>query len=198
MTGRKCQLSSGSKSPFLVYNGVFIRKSTALYLLQENPQLSNDRLLRVRGQDAGHLFSNSSEEHTNDSCVSVGDMSVFANEEGKYVFGRIVQFSYLRGTKREQQYSASYCDVSLPSKTFIGAFAYWVFPFNSTAVDSNISFIPADRYFSAGYISMESFRLKVPSQVITEPRNDREAFYVEIAELESFLPDWKSQLHFEQ
>ena len=32
---------------FVQYEGAYIRKSTALYLLQENVQLSNDRLMRV-------------------------------------------------------------------------------------------------------------------------------------------------------
>ena len=31
------------KTPFIEYNGAFIRKTTALYLLQENFQISNDR-----------------------------------------------------------------------------------------------------------------------------------------------------------
>ena len=32
------------KTPFVEYNGAYIRKTTALYLLQENFQISNDRL----------------------------------------------------------------------------------------------------------------------------------------------------------
>ena len=46
-----------TKSAFVELDGVYIRKTTALYILQENPQLSNDRLLRVRSVQPSHLFS---------------------------------------------------------------------------------------------------------------------------------------------
>ena len=39
-------------SPFAIYCGKYIRKTTAVYLLQEKEQLSNDRLLRVRAKNA--------------------------------------------------------------------------------------------------------------------------------------------------
>jgi len=41
-------LQRKDKSPFMFYGQQYIRKSTALYLLQENISLSNDRLLRVK------------------------------------------------------------------------------------------------------------------------------------------------------
>ena len=44
------------KSPFVLYDGTIIRKATALYLLQENTQLSCDRLLRVRAVQPNHVF----------------------------------------------------------------------------------------------------------------------------------------------
>ena len=44
------------KTPFVQYEGVYIRKSTTLYLLQENAKLSNDRLLRVRDAQLSHLY----------------------------------------------------------------------------------------------------------------------------------------------
>ena len=49
-------LSKNGRSPFLVYEGTITRKSTALYILQENAQISNDRLLRVRANQSNHLF----------------------------------------------------------------------------------------------------------------------------------------------
>ena len=48
---------TATKSPFIQYNGAYIRKSTALYLLQDNFQLSSDRLLRVRSEQPKHIFS---------------------------------------------------------------------------------------------------------------------------------------------
>ena len=41
---------SKHKSPFFLYNGTHIRKTTGLCLLQQNYQLSNDRLFRVRAE----------------------------------------------------------------------------------------------------------------------------------------------------
>ena len=41
---------TATSSYFIQYYGAYIRKSTALYLLQENLQLSSDRLLRVRSE----------------------------------------------------------------------------------------------------------------------------------------------------
>jgi ribosomal protein L7/L12 len=46
-----------SISPFVLYQGSYIRKSTALYLLQENCQISSDRLMRVRSEQPSHIFS---------------------------------------------------------------------------------------------------------------------------------------------
>ena len=48
----KCGFSS-----FVTYENSYIRKTTALYHIQENLQVSNDRLLRVRREQPDHLFS---------------------------------------------------------------------------------------------------------------------------------------------
>ena len=52
-------LSSAKKTarPFMVYEGSYIHKSTALYLLQENCQILNDRLMCVRSEQPKHIFS---------------------------------------------------------------------------------------------------------------------------------------------
>ena len=44
------------KSKFVLYNGVYVRKTTALYLVQENTQLSADRLLRVKAKQSDHVY----------------------------------------------------------------------------------------------------------------------------------------------
>ena len=48
--GNKYSLTKNGKSAILMYEGTIIRKTTALHILQENSQLSNDRLLRVRSE----------------------------------------------------------------------------------------------------------------------------------------------------
>ena len=80
----------------------FIRKSTALYLLQENFDLSNDRLLRVRVVQPSHIFSKREVSLPNDNYVKCGNLCIFerADVEGKHMVGRLVKFAYLRGSKR--------------------------------------------------------------------------------------------------
>ena len=48
-------LQKRNKTPFILYSDRYIRKTTALYLLQENVSLSNDRLLRVRQNQLSHI-----------------------------------------------------------------------------------------------------------------------------------------------
>ena len=104
--GKKYSLSKNGKSAFLVYEGTIIRKTIALYILQENSQLPNDRLLRVRSEQASHLFDSTRFNYTPPAnCVRAGDLWLFksVDNEEKYVLGRIIQFSYIRGNKRESQ-----------------------------------------------------------------------------------------------
>ena len=59
-------------SQFVEYQGAYIRKSTALYLLQENPVLSSDRLIRVRANNE----KSSSEPARNETTFTSGDLCV--------------------------------------------------------------------------------------------------------------------------
>ena len=74
------------KTPFVEYNGAYIRKTTALYLLQENYQVSNDRLLRVRSSQPSHLFSASDLENNSSSFVRMGDLCLFHRVDSEKVF----------------------------------------------------------------------------------------------------------------
>ena len=70
-------------------------------------QLSNDRLLRVRSEQAVHLFDSAKFDYTPANCVRAGDLCMFSvDNEEKYVLSRITQLSYLRGNKREREYSS--------------------------------------------------------------------------------------------
>ena len=91
---------------FMEYQGSYIRKTTACYLLQEHSQVSNDRVLRVREIQLSHLLTgNVSEESDVRVIVKIGDLCVFRQVESeKLLLGQIVQFSYLEGNKRERQY----------------------------------------------------------------------------------------------
>ena len=77
--------------------GAYIRKSTALYILPENCQLSNDRLLRVREEQPTHLSPDRFQKSVEDSNIRAGDLCVFRriDDNEKLLLGRVVQFSYL-------------------------------------------------------------------------------------------------------
>jgi len=76
-------LQRKDKSPFMFYGQQYIRKSTALYLLQENISLSNDRLLRVkkpncpifttRKEQQNQKLMHSSERIKAHSCFTVNN-----------------------------------------------------------------------------------------------------------------------------
>ena len=60
------------------------------------------------------------------TVVTSGDLCVFrrVDDDQKLLIGRIVQFSYLTGTKRQQEYSSMYVDLT-KDHSGIGAFANW-------------------------------------------------------------------------
>ena len=145
-------------SKFVRYQGAFIRKSTALYLLQENPVLSSDRLIRVR---AGPDTISETELAEVKSTVTSGDLCVFRriDDNDKILIGRIVQFSYLTGNKRQQEYSGMYVDLKKDHKS-IGAFANW---FAVSEFENNdVHFSPLMNIFTQGYISMEKYVCTIP------------------------------------
>lgn len=56
-TTSSTETQTKSVSPFVLYQGSYIRKSTALYLLQENCQVSSDRLIRVCSEQPSHIYA---------------------------------------------------------------------------------------------------------------------------------------------
>lgn len=139
------------------------RKKTALYILQENPQLSNDRLLRVRSAQPTHLFSGISNIR---SCllgpqkiIFSGDLCVFkrVDDEKKKLIGRIIQFSYMEGSKKAREYSSSFVETTLLSASNIGALANWYQGVSSTMNDPFVSFKPLNSYYDIGYHSIGKF-----------------------------------------
>lgn len=61
--------TSKGKSKFVLYNNSFIRKTTALYLLQDKTQLSADRLLRVRASQPSHVYTTSKSGPVSDKKI---------------------------------------------------------------------------------------------------------------------------------
>ena len=81
--GKTYSLTKNGKSAFLVYEGTIIRKTTALYILQENSQFSNDRLLRVRSDQESHLFDSTKFYYTPANCVRARDLCLFKSVDSE-------------------------------------------------------------------------------------------------------------------
>ena len=198
--GKKYSLTKNGKSVFLVYEGTIIRKTTALYLLQENSQLSNDRLLRVRSEQASHLFDSTKFNYTPANCVMAGDLCLFksVDNEEKYVLGRIIQFSYLRGNKREREYSSNYCDMTIESRNDIGTFANWFIAVHPTDTSAKeVLFRPVHMLFTAGYVAMSNYLANIEDSMLIESSKLFTVFSVPKHVLDEVLPNWPDQLKFD-
>ena len=127
--------------------GVCTRKTTSLYL-QENFQISNVRLLRLRCAQPSHLFSSSDFVKTSSSNVRMGDLCLLRRVDSEKVFlGRVIQFSYPQGTKKQ----STYVDMSIDSYKNIGVFANWFARVQrNDERDDLILFEPLDFVFTAG------------------------------------------------
>ena len=136
-------------------------------MLQENIQLSNDRLLRVREDQPSHLYSGSPIDVQNTSYVINGDLCIFKRIDcDKVLIGRVVQFSYIKGNKKARAYSSSYVDMNKLSYKTIGVFANW-YAMVETINNENILFQAVDDAFTAGYLSMENYLCTLTGDIMT-------------------------------
>ena len=169
---RKERQPMSAKCPFLMYNGTYISKSTALYLLQENFVVSNNRLLRVRAQQPSHIFSSSENEKIGlQNAVSSGDLCLFKRvESSKCLIGRLVQFSYLTGNKRERKYNSMYVGMTKESYKGIGVLANWFEGTGKTSTENAeiINIKPLYFAFAPGYVSMESYVATIDDSSLIE------------------------------
>ena len=191
---------SNHKFPFFSYNGTYIRKTTGLYLLQENFQLSNDRLLRVRDEQPSRIFSNTGRETGPQKSVRCGDLCFFSRVDcEKCLVGRVIQFSYLTGSKKERQYSSDYVDLTKDSHKNIGVLANW---FQGTrAVSGNntsgglITFKPIENVFTPGYLSMKHYVGSIDDSSLQE--NPEFSFSIPVEVVRKVLPNWHSKITFD-
>ena len=182
-----------AKRGFIRYKGEYIRKSTALYLLQENVQLSNDRLLRVRSDQPSHLLDVENVVVV-DSFAKVGDFAIFKRfDNDKFLIGKIVQFSYLDGKKRDRQYSSNFVDVSKDSYKSIGVFADW-YVISGEEKDGTI-FLEETDIFTTGYLSMEQYYCKFESGLFT--LNDCSRLSITSSQMSHAMPQWRKCLTFQ-
>ena len=192
--GRRYSLfNKAGKSPFIEYNGSFIRKTTALYLLQEKNQVSNDRLLRVRSSQPSHLFNDDNVEDSGPrSKVNSGDLCIFNRiDSNQKLVGRVIQFSYLEGNKKQRQYSSSYVDMSLESHKNIGVFANW-YAISRVDYQSEKVFFQIFDAFTIGYLSMANYVSTINQVEMADSEDD--AFSIPIATLVDLFDDWEETM----
>ena len=178
---------------FVRYEDSFIRKSTALYLLQENIQLSNDRLLRVREEQPDHLYSGSSVGTQNPCHVISGDLCLFKRIDcEKILVGRILQFSYYKEkTKKQQAYSSPYVDMTKASYKTIGVFASWYALDEDSRSENSLIFKDVNYAFRAGYCGMENYIGTITGHI----NNVKESsFSIPADKISSLLPNWMESL----
>lgn len=185
--------NNAGRSSFIRYKDAFIRKTTALYLLQEKNQLSNDRLLRVRATQPKHIFNIDRQNQCGrQEIVQSGELCAFKlADSNKISLGRVIQFSYLEGTKKQRQYSSCYVDVTLESVNSIGVFANW---FQARKKSANVVFVPLD-IFTIGYHPMQNYVSTIDESLLDDVEDG--AFSMTTKVLEQIFPLWENVLYFE-
>ena len=103
-----------------VSSGVYIRKTTVLWLLQEGERVSSDRLFRVRATQPYDTSTSQLQPSTHDMNLrlpkisdeaEVGDMCVFDRENG-WMIGCVLQFAfYKEKTITNYQYKGSIANI---------------------------------------------------------------------------------------
>ena len=171
------------QSQFVLYQCAYIRKSTALYLLQENSALSSDRLIRVRTDESKSSRINS------ELTVKSGDFYFFKRvDSDKILAGSVIQFSYLEGNKRQREYSGTFVDTSKESYKLIDVFANWFVLMDDTDDPSILAFTPLDDIFTAGYLSMENYMLTIPDANLIDVEGA--SFAISANMIAEILPNW--------
>ena len=193
--------TSRGKSKFVLYNGVYVRKTTALYLVQESTQLSVDRLLRVRAKQPDHVHGSGKSIFSSKNKISSGDLCLFKRVDcNKCLIGRVVQFSYLTGNKRQRQFSNNFVDLSKDSVKNIGVFANW---FSAVSLSDDerfeekdfISFKSIEVDFTCGYIAADCYIATIDETVVMDAPNF--SFSIPCSTLKKCLPNWRDRLSFD-
>lgn len=191
-------LNKNGKTSFVEYNGAYIRKSTALYLLQEKKQISNDRLLRVRSSQPSHLFNDDNYQISGPQTkVNSGDLCIFKRLDlNKNLIGRVIQFSYLEGTKKQRQYSSSYVDMALESHKEIGVFANW-YGVSTFDLKSGKVYFRLTNAFTAGYLSMANYLATITADKTESTESEEDAaFAISVTTIEELINDWRNTMTF--
>lgn len=124
------------------------------------------------------------------------DLCVFRQEldRKKALIGRVVQFSYMEGSKRTREYSSTYVDMNSytdndrEERNDIGAFANWFARQDLLCTD--LVFIkPLELVFHAGFLSMKNYIATIDdSAVRCQPDG---GLAIKAVSLSSTVPNWR-------
>ena len=92
--------------------GTYIRKSTAMWLFQEDERVSSDRLFRVRAKqptESGPKKKIEKDTHTEIALkaayIKIGDFCVFKNKPpNDYIIGKAIQFIEFTSKDKQKSY----------------------------------------------------------------------------------------------
>ena len=104
----------------------------------------------------------------------------------------MIQFSYLAGTKRQQEYSGMYVDLREPSYNTIGAFANWYARDDESDNSDFIELTPIKHSFQIGYVSMGNYVCTIPNANFVTTESGLFAVPKDM-EIEN-LDDWQNML----
>ena len=118
----------------------------------------------------------------------------------KCLIGRVAQFSYLTGNKRQIQFSNTFVDLSKDSVKNIGVFANWfsaVTQSDDEVFEENdfILFKSVEVEFTCGYIAADCFIATIDETVVMDAPNF--SFSIPCSKLKECLPNLRDRLSFD-
>ena len=115
-----------------------------------------------------------------------------------YLVGRVIQFSYLSGSKKERQYSSDFVDMTKESFKNIGLFANWFIGVYSNEFHGMqiLPFKPLEDLFTIGYMSMEQYISTIDDESLIYLEDF--SFGIPYAEITKIVPKWFNELTLEK
>ena len=123
--------------------------------------------------------------------IKTCDLCVFkrVDEQSKFAVGRVLQFSYMQGSKKEREFSGDYVDFDVDAEmSYIGAFCNW---YVGEEKDSEIGFVLTYNY-AQGYLSLDNYVMKIPENQVAMSENY--AFIIRKEYLNTCLEDYSKVL----
>ena len=117
-------------------------------------------------------------------------MRLMDDLSGKLVLARVVQFSYLEGSKASRRYSSSYVDTSKISYKTVGVYAHY-YALKDEKISDLIPFEPLESIFITGYLTLENFVCVMNSSFFVDSEDNSVAFFVRSNEMASIIPNWR-------